>query len=338
MNHMHNARIPVFLGLTLALLAAGSAAAAGKVVIAHRGASGYLPEHTLEAYALAYAQGADYIEPDLSLTRDGVPIALHDKTLNATTDAAARFPARARDDGGMYPIDFTLAEIKQLRVRERVNAETGEQVYPNRWNNHGSTLHFRIPTLAEVIELVQGLNRTTGRNVGIYPETKHSTWIAEQGQNLEQIVLDVLHQYGYRSAADHVVIQSFEPESLQRLRALGSELTHVQLMGTGRADAWMTTAAGLDQIATFANGIGPSINLIFDRQGKPVNDNFLVREAHARGLIVHPYTVRRDNLPPYANSVDELLEKVLFEAGADGLFCDFPDLAVQFLKKRAKRD
>ena len=169
----------------------------GKAVIAHRGAPGYLPEHTLESYAMAYGQGADYLEPDLMLTKDGVPIALHDRTLDATTNVAEVFPDRARDDGRHYAIDFTLDEIKQLAVRERVHPASGELVYPDRFPNTHDELVFRIATLAELIELTQGMNQATGRNVGIYPETKASDWHVEQGYDFERKLMDVLTEYGY---------------------------------------------------------------------------------------------------------------------------------------------
>jgi len=321
----------------VAALACSAIALAGdhdKVIVAHRGASAYLPEHTLESYAMGYGQGAHFIEPDLMLTSDGVPIALHDRTLDSTTDVAEVFPERARGDGLFYAIDFTLAEIKQLAVIERVNRETRELVFADRFPNVHRALVFRVPTLAELIELVQGLNVSTGRDVGIYPETKSSAWHAEQGYDFEQIVLDVLAEYGYTTRADNVIVQSFEHDSLLRLRELGSELTLVQLIGGGAAFDPMVTAAGLDAIAEVADGIGPSMTRIIDGDGNWVDDNFLVREAQARGLVVHPYTMRADRLPAYVDSFEELLELFLFEAGVDGVFTDHPDLAIRFLHER----
>ncbi len=305
-----------------------------KAIVAHRGASAYLPEHTLEGYAMGYGQGAHYIEPDLMLTQDGVPIALHDRSLERTTNVAEVFPDRAREDGLFYAIDFTLDEIKQLAVIERVDRDTRELTFPDRFPNLHRELMFRVPTLAEIIELVQGLNVSTGRDVGIYPETKSSAWHAEQGYDFEAIVLDVLSAYGYTTAEDNVIVQSFESESLLRLRELGTELTLVQLIGGGAAYDPMVTAEGLDSIATFAQGIGPSMTRIIDGDGNWVNDNFLVREAQARGLVVHPYTMRADRLPGYVETFDELLELFLFEAGVDGVFTDHPDLAIRFLRER----
>ena len=332
---MRTSRHALLFSLALFVcLATAAASGHDKAIVAHRGASAYLPEHTLEGYAMGYGQGAHYIEPDLMLTSDGVPIALHDRTLDATTNVAEVFPDRAREDGLFYAVDFTLAEIKQLAVIERVNRDTRELVFPDRFPNRHGALVFRVPTLAEVIELVQGLNVSTGRNVGIYPETKSSAWHADQGFDFEQIVLDVLSAYGYTTAADNVIVQSFEPDSLLRLRELGTELTLVQLIGGGAAYDPMVSAEGLDAVAAFADGIGPSMTRIIDGDGNWVNDNFLVREAQARGLVVHPYTMRADRLPAYVDSFEELLELFLFEAGVDGVFTDHPDLAIRFLRER----
>jgi glycerophosphoryl diester phosphodiesterase len=306
-----------------------------KVIVAHRGASAYLPEHTIAGYAMAYGMGADFIEPDLMLTKDGVPIALHDRTLESTTNVADVFPGRAREDGRYYAIDFTLDEIQQLAVLERFNRDTGAPTFPARFPSaRDGALVLRVPTLAQVIELVQGLNASTGRSVGIYPETKSSVWHQEQGHDFERIVMDVLAEYGYTTKDDLVIVQSFEPESLLRLRELGSELFLVQLISGGAVYDPMITAEGLDAVAEYADGIGPSMTRIIDGDGNSVNDNFLVREAQARGLRVHPYTMRADVLPGYVDSFEALLERFLFDAGVDGVFTDHPDLAVRFLRER----
>lgn len=326
-----------FLTAAAPALGESEAYAYGKAVIAHRGAPGYLPEHTLESYAMAYGQGADYLEPDLMLTKDGVPIALHDRTLDATTNVAEVFPDRARDDGRHYAIDFTLDEIKQLAVRERVHPASGELVYPGRFPNTHEKLVFRIATLAELIELTQGMNHATGRSVGIYPETKASSWHAEHGHDFERILMDVLAEYGYESASDPVIVQSFEAESLQRLRELGCELRLVQLIGGGVGADPMVTPEGLDEIAEYAGGIGPSISRIIDSAGEVVDDNALITGAHARDLVVHPWTVRTDRLPSHAESVEALLERLLFDLGADGVFIDQPDAAVAFLREHVER-
>jgi glycerophosphoryl diester phosphodiesterase len=174
-----------------------------------------------------------------------VPIALHDRTLESTTDVADVFPDRAREDGRYYAIDFTLEEIKMLAVLERFNRDTGAPTFPARFPSaRDGALVLRVPTLAEVIELVQGLNASTGRSVGIYPETKSSVWHQEQGHDFEQIVMDVLAEYGYTTKDDLVIVQSFEPDSLLRLRELGSELFLVQLISGGDAYDPMVTPRG----------------------------------------------------------------------------------------------
>lgn len=311
--------------------------ASAPLVIAHRGASGYLPEHSLAAYAFAYALGADYLEPDIVITRDGHPIALHDLTLDATTNVREVFPGRARDDGLHYVVDFTLAEIRQLRMFERIEPETGEQRYPVRFP--AALGDFRVVTLAELIELTQGLNASTGRDVGIYPETKFPAFHEAAGHDIAAIVLEVLEGHGYREREHRAIIQSFEPEPLRRLREEGVRLRLVQLLGENDWDmnhvdyAPMYTAEGLAEIAAYADGIGPPITRIIlgvDANGAP-QFSTLVADAHAAGLAVHPYTVRTDALPE-GISIGDLLYLLLEIQQVDGLFIDQPDVMVEFLR------
>lgn len=303
-------------------------------VVAHRGASGYLPEHTLAAYAYAHAQGADFLEPDLMMSSDGVLIALHDRTLNATTNAAVVFPKRARDDGLHYAVDFTMDELKMLTVVER--NRDGTAAFPQRFPVESGL--FTIPTLEELILLTQGLNKSTGRDVGIYPETKSSAWHRDQGLNLERALIELLAAYGYEGPDANVMVQSFEPESLKYIRfELGSELPLVQLIANIGLHAHMTTAEGLDEIATYAVGIGPAKRLIEDAAGNPVSELALVKGAHARGLVVHPWTFRSDALPAYADSIEDELRRFFFEYDVDGVFIDFPDAAVKLLEAAGYR-
>jgi glycerophosphoryl diester phosphodiesterase len=300
----------VALALTTTLIPA-LATAGEKIVIAHRGASGYLPEHTLEAYAFAYALGADYIEPDLTRTKDGRYIALHDIHLEGTTNVESVFPERKRDDGRWYAIDFTLAEVKQLAAQERL---------PKRFPENKS--RFEVPTFEEVIELVQGLNATTGRDVGIYPELKDPGFHAKEGQPMEKAFLEILAQYGYTGPDAKCFVQSFSPGTLKALRSEHkTTLPLILLMG---GDA--VTEADIAEAAAYANGIGPDKNLI-------VKQPEIVTWAHAHKLLIHPYTVRRDLKPPkYATTQDEL-KALYFEHDVDGLFSDFPDDAVAVLKQ-----
>ena len=263
-------------------------------VIAHRGASGYLPEHTLSAYALGYGQGAHWIEPDVVLTADDVPIALHDDTLGRTTNVAMHYPDRRRDDGRYYAADFAYAEIARLRVVEpRANR------YP-----HAT---FRVPRLEDVLQLVHGLNQTTGRNVGVYPELKHP----ELQPGLADAVLAVLRRYDVP-----IRLQSFDAHLLAKL---DTDHPRVQLV----RDATQTEDGGLEQIATYAAGIGVSSFAVTD-------DATLVARARARGLSVHVFTLRADGERGPASFADELIG--LAAQGVDGVFTDHPDQALAVLQ------
>lgn len=199
--------------LALSVSFSAFASSTDKIVIAHRGASGYLPEHTLPAKAMAYAQGADYLEQDLVLTKDNALIVLHDHYLDRVTDVAERFPQRARKDGRFYAIDFTLKEIKSLKFTEGFDIKDGKQVqsYPNRFPMWKSD--FRIHTFQEEIEFIQGLNHSTGKNIGLYPEIKAPWFHHQEGKDIARETLAVLKQYGYtkkaiRSSCNHLMSQS----------------------------------------------------------------------------------------------------------------------------------
>mgnify|MGYP001309499716 CR=1 FL=1 len=228
-------RRTAFLFRTAALLAVGlpgvSAAPPGaKIIIAHRGASGYLPEHTLPAVTLAHAMGADYIEQDVILSKDDVPVVVHDISIESISDVAKRFPERKRADGRFYAVDFTLAELKQLRVTERFNPATGKAIYPNRFPIWQSA--FAIPTLEEELQLIQGLNKTTGRSTGVYPEIKAPAWHRRQGKDISRIVLGVLARYGYRTRSDAFYLQCFDFDEVKRIRReLGFQGRMIQLIG-----------------------------------------------------------------------------------------------------------
>ena len=288
------------------------AAAADPIIIAHRGASGYLPEHTLEAYAMAYAMGAHYVEPDLVRTKDGAFICLHDIHLEGTTNVEEVFPDRAREDGRWYPIDFTLAEIKTLQVHERIESRFPE-----------GKSDFEVPTFQEMIELIQGLNASTGRDVGIYPELKGPSFHREEGLPMEEDFLAIIRKYGYKGPQAKIFVQCFEHEPLIRLRELGSMVPQVFLLGGG-ASKWFDEE-GIAEAKKFANGFGPSKTLI-------ERDPECVARIHAAGMVIHPYTMRADDVGRgYIDMSDEL--KTFFEKyKVDGVFTDHPDVAIQFLK------
>lgn len=325
--------MPLALGASAAL-----AADPRPLVIAHRGASGYLPEHTLEAKAYAHALGADCLEQDLVLSRDDVPLVLHDIYLDTVTDVAKRFPERKRADGRYYALDFTLAELKQLRVTERFNAASGRPVYPRRFPAGQST--FQISTLEEELQLIQGLNRSTGRVAGIYPEIKQPKWHRDQGHDISRIVLPILNRYGYAAKSDACWLQCFELAEVRRLRGeLGWQGRLVMLLGAGAKGedgtdfAHLRSAAGLDELAKLVDGIGPAIGAVVAGKSKAdrrVTD--LVRLAHGRGLVVHPYTIRADELPKTVDSVADLHAVLFTEAAVDGVFTDFTDVTLAWLR------
>lgn len=314
------------------------------IVIAHRGASGYLPEHTLAAKALAHAMEADFLEQDVVLTKDGTAIVLHDIHLESTTDVQQRFPDRKRDDDRYYALDFTLEEIRQLRVHERSrwNRESREvAVYPGRFPLGPG--FCGIPTLKEEIEFIDGLNRSRNRRTGLYVELKSPNWHLSQGYNIADIIMQVLEQTGYAERKDQVFLQCFDDRTLRYLRDTHkTTLPLIQLIGQndwGEDSAvdydYLRSPTGLDAIATYADGIGPWIMHIYrgkNPAGEPVISN-LVSDAQTRGLLVHPYTFRQDELPAELSSFHECLDVFINRAGIDGLFTDFPDTVRTFLRQ-----
>lgn len=330
----------VFAGCCIAWGMMASAVAA-PIVIAHRGASGYVPEHTLEAKAFAYALGADYLEQDVVLTKDDVPVVLHDIYLDTVTDVAQRFPDKKRADGRFYALDLTLAELKQLKVTERFNAKTGQPVYPKRFPAHQSS--FQISTLEEEWQFIQGLNRSTGRNVGIYPEIKQPKWHRAQGHDISKIVLPLLARYGYATKSDACFVQCFELGEVRRLREeLGWKGNLILLIegGAKGADgtdyAHICTAAGLDEVKGIIDGIGPAFSRLvtWSADGKAKLTG-LAALAHERHLKMHPYTIRRDELPKNCPSIDALHAALFRDAGIDGVFSDFSDLTLAWLRQNA---
>lgn len=309
------------------------------LIIAHRGACGYLPEHTLEAKAFAYALGADYIEQDVVATRDDALIVLHDIHLEQVTNVAERFPERKRQDGRFYARDFDLAEIRLLNVWERRQEDGKTAVFPKRFPT--GLGNFRVPTLAEEIALVQGLNQSTGRNTGIYPEIKSPAWHRQEGVDLSALVLRELSESGYTNRDDKVFLQCFDAAEVRRIREeLGCELKMVQLLGEnawGESDTdyeTLKTADGLARLAETVEGVGPWIGQLIrmaDIDGHPVSTGF-VSAAHAAGLQVHPYTFRADELAPGFETLEEMIRWFVDELKIDGLFTDFTDIAATALR------
>jgi len=278
-----------------------------KTAIAHRGASAYAPEHTLAAYRLALAMKADFVEQDLQMTRDGALVCLHDTTLERTTDVQKVFPDRARRSqaGGRavesWPVvDFTLDELRRLDAGSWFDARFAGE---------------RIPTFEEAIALVAG-------QAGVYPELKEPGYYEQFGLNMASAVAAVLAAHGLDrpegQAATPVFIQSFSPEALKEMRRLtGRTYRLIQLVGGGQA-ATLLSDAGLDEVAAYADGIGPAVGLL-------LRDRSRLEAARRRGLLVHPYTVNVASLPDLYPDVRSYTDFLLYELGVDGVFTDHPD-------------
>jgi glycerophosphoryl diester phosphodiesterase len=322
-------------------------------VIGHRGASGYRPEHTLEAYRVAIEQCADFIEPDLVSTRDGVLVARHENEIAGTTDVedhpefAGRRTTKTIDGAqvtGWFTEDFTLAELRTLRAEERIpDIRPGNTAYDGR---------FQVPTLQEVIDLARSSTTCDGEPVGIYPETKHPTYFDSIGLSLEEPLVAALEAGGYDDESDAVYVQSFEVGNLRELDTM-TDVRLVQLAGCSGSPAddprpysRILSPRGLKDVASYADGIGPCKDLVIPRRkdgtlGRPTA---LVRHAHREGLVVHPYTFRRENtfLPvdyrvgsdpaAYGDLAGEI--RAFLDAGIDGLFSDHPDVAARTVAGR----
>ena len=345
------------------------------LVIGHRGASGYRPDHTLESYKLAIDMGADFIEPDLVATKDGVLVARHEPNITGTTDVATRpeFASRKTtknvdgvNEEGWFVSDFTLAELKTLRAVQPLSDR--DQSYNGK---------FQIPTFEEVLDLAKAEGTKAGRTVGVYPETKHPTYHAKLGLPLEDRLLAVLAKYGYTTKASPVIVQSFEVSNLKYLRTK-TQVRLVQLVdandvnadgsmdltapydkpydfavaGDSRTFASLLTPAGLKEIKTYADGIGPwkpylipSKQVDADKDGKPDDLNgdgkiderdrvmmpatSVVKDAHAAGLFVHAYTFRNEakRLASDFKGDPKAEYKLFYNLGVDGVFSDFADTA-----------
>jgi glycerophosphoryl diester phosphodiesterase len=315
------------------------------IVIAHRGASGYRPEHTLASYRLAIALGADYVEPDLVPTKDGVLVARHEAQIGRTTNVARRgeFADRLTTkhvDGhevtGWFVEDFTLAELKSLRAIERL-----PELRPRNTRFDG---RYDVPTFDEILGLVAAESERLGREVGVYPEIKHPSYFAGLGLPTEELLLDTLAVHGYADPTSPVFLQCFEPASLQWLRSrTGLPLVQlVEATGPHREQRDLVTSTGLRRVAGWADAVGVAKDLVLPRHpatGTIGDPSSLVADAHAVGLQVHVWTMRDENafLPTGyrrgespADPGDSIEETQAFlDAGVDGLFTDQPDTTLE---------
>lgn len=323
-----------------AALALGTPALAQRpkpLVIAHRGASGERPEHTAMAYRLAISEGCDFIEPDLVVSKDGHLVDRHETEIGGTTDIASRTEFAKRRtakivDGqrveGWFAEDFTLAELKTLRARERL-----PQLRPGSAKFDGRE---PILTFQEVVEIARAESGRTGRTIGVYPEMKHPSFLAAAGLPIEQRLADALKAADLDSEAAPVFVQCFEAAPLKAFRSL-SKARRVQLVDASTPE--MVSAEGLKTIAAYAHGVGPHWSLVLPTENDVLSlPTPLVAHAHELGLSVHPWTVRAENafLPkalqrgdgPAAHGDALTVLKALYAAGVDGVFSDFPALAV----------
>jgi glycerophosphoryl diester phosphodiesterase len=340
------------------------------LLIGHRGASGYVPEHTLTSYFIAIQQGADYAEPDLVMTKDGVLVARHENEIGGTTDVASRKEFARRKtaktvDGtaveGWFTEDFTLAELKTLRARERI-----PEIRPGNTRFDGQ---FEIPTFDEILGMIRGLDEQRAAaarklgvprpaRIGVYPETKHPSYFDGCGLRMDRALLQTLSRHGYEGRSAPVFIQSFEVGNLQRLRKR-TKVPMVQLIeatgapydfvasGDSRTYADLIAPSGLAGIAEYANAIGPSKTLVIPRDASGVlgAPTSLVRDAHAAGLGVHPWTFRAENnfLPTNLRSsadptqIGDLAAELnaYLAAGIDGFFTDHPAIAYRAMRARS---
>lgn len=307
------------------------------LVIAHRGASGYLPEHTLEAKKLAFEQGADFLEQDLVASRDDELIVMHDIHLDRVSDVATKFPGRHRDDGRYYVRDFDLEEIRTLSAWERMNAD-GSPVYPHRYPPKSGDFGFN--TLAEELALVRSLNSEHGGDVGVYPEIKRPAWHKEEGVDVAPLLLEILAHFGYEDRPEQVFVQCFDHLEIRRLRQEECPYRLVQLVGknfwgesaTDYDRMWSTE--GIQQVAQHADGVGPHLSHLAELD--PVDSvpvvSAMVQTVREAGLLIHPYTFRADEVPPGFATFEDLVEFFVAEVGVDGLFTDFPDRVIDLLQ------
>ena len=323
------------------------------LIIGHRGSAGYRPEHTLAAYELGARMGADYIEPDLVTTKDHVLVARHEPNITDTTDVASHpeFASRKTTktiDGvtqtGWFTDDFTLAELKTLRAKERLpDVRQRNTLYDGR---------YQVPTFQEVIDLVKRLDRELHRDIGIYPETKHPTYFRAEGLPLEELLVQTLNRNGLNRRGAKVFVQSFEISNLKALNHVlrvplvqlldSPDVKPGDVLAAGGTTTYgdLATAAGLKGVAEYADGVGPFKDYIIprDASGHSLAPTSFVADAHAAGLVVHPYTFRNENqfLPledrrgadpnAYGNAFAE--DQRFFAAGVDGIFTDNPDTGV----------
>lgn len=303
------------------------------VTIAHRGASGYLPEHTLDAATLAFMQGAHYLEQDIVSTADNVLIVLHDIHIDTVTNVESIFPDRHRDDGRYYAIDFTWPEIQRLHVHEREDV-FGIQVYPERYTGQEA---FKVASFEQHIKHVKNLNKIFDKEVGYYPEIKAPEWHFSEGKDITKMVVHLLEKHGLTNPDSNIFIQSFNPGTLKRLKnEFNLNVKLVQLIGENSWNEsstdyeFMRSKKGLEIVANYASGIGPWLPQIYNSESKTGTE--LLQNAQALGLTVHPYTFRADDLA-FDMSAEALVELLHDKLKVDGIFTDHTDTVIKIVDR-----
>lgn len=339
-------RLLALVACIVCLPAMAAAAGYKPTVTAHRGACGYLPEHTLEAKAMAYAMGVDYVEQDVVFTKDDVLVVLHDHTLETTTDVAKKFPGRHRQDGSYYAIDFTLAEIKSLIVTERFDPKTGQAVFAGRFPvNFG--IDFRVTTLEEEIFFVQGLNKSTGGNVGLYVEVKEPAFHEKEGKPIMEATIEMLTKYGYNKEGAKVILQIFDFDAVKKSRELGwkadlamlVDMDGQMLIDDKDVHTWLLTEEGVKEVSKYATIYAPW----FTHLAIPTEDGNswtlapCLKWARDAGMQVHTWTQRADRLAKGFRTEEAMFGAMFMQMKLDGMFSDFPDHPIAYLKKNGLR-
>ncbi len=314
---------PLLLLAGLFWIVLPSAAAFAFDMIAQRGAPGYLPEHTLESTVFAHGQQPDFIEQDIVLTKDGIPIVLHDIHLETVTDVETQFPNKKRADGRWYAIDFTLNEIKQLRVHERQN-KSQIQVFPTRYQGLG---HFTIATFEEHITTIMSLNKATGSNIGLYPEIKSPEFHKAEGVDISATLVQLLNQYKLNNHNANIIVQCFDFNEIKRLRTeLNLNTKLVQLLAENEWNEsstdydYLQTEAGLTELSRYVDGVGPWFNQLIEQSEQQWQYTGLTQKLKKTTLFIHPYTFRVDALPK-GQTAHSLLS-LLNEIPVHGIFTD----------------
>lgn len=348
-----------FITLFLLALFTTTLLAKEPIVIAHRGASGYLPDHTLAAKALAYGQGADFLEQDLVMTKDDHLVVFHDLYLDNTTNVAEIYPNKKRKDGKYYVIDFTLAELRTLSISSPFKTKDNKVSarYPKRFPIFKSK--FAIHTFEEEIEFIQGLNKASNKSVGIYPEIKAPWFHSQHKKDIAVSALKVLKKYGYHQTPQQVYLQSFDPVALKRIKHdLFKQMDiYIPLVQLVADTSWHETMVlvdyhwenfnynhmmsnnGIKEVASYADGLGFWLGNALPENTENKDIGALANKVafiHQQGLKVHPYTFRQDDLPGYVNSYEQLVDLYINQVKIDGLFTDFTDVTKAIIQTKYK--